>query len=78
MVVKYFVVLFKRNTSGISNLTHLIFLKVTLMNKGFFCNFNKIQKLITVSKIYMKIIIDEKSHFSFIFKRLGISGSLFT
>jgi hypothetical protein len=30
------------------------------MNKGFFCNFDKIQKLITVSKIYMKIIIDEK------------------
>jgi len=29
------------------------------MSKGFFCNFNQIQKVITVSKIVMKIFIDE-------------------
>jgi len=33
---------------------------VTLTSKGFFCNFNQIQKVNTVSKIVMKIFIDEK------------------
>jgi len=33
------------------------------MSKGFFCNFNKIQKVITVSKIIMKIFINENIYF---------------
>jgi len=52
------------DTPGMSNLIHLVDLrKVTLTSKGFFCNFNQIQKVITVSKIVMKIFIDENIYF---------------